>query len=164
MVHLRPARPVDAGALGDILYTFQIEMYGRPKMWSGAETIAYCGEMIDNGWVTVAEVAAEAGTETGTEAGAETGVRVVGFLARDGEEVCSLYVAPGARGAGVGQRLMDAARETRARLWLRVMAYNAGARRFYRRNGFSDVGRSDGSENEENLPAITMEWRREGTR
>jgi len=143
---LRPARPVDAGTMGDILYDFQLETYGTPKMWSGAETIAYCGEMIERGWVTVAEAAG----------------RVVGFLARDRAEVCALYVAPGARGDGIGQDLLDAAKEGRDRLWLQVLEGNAGARRFYRRNGFDEIARSDGAENDENLPDITMLWQREG--
>ena len=144
-LRLRPARALDAGAMGDILYTFQAEMYGALRIWSGAETIAYCGEMIERGWVTVAEVAG----------------RVVGFLARDGAEVCALYVAPGARGAGVGQALMQAAKAGCDGLWLKVLEGNAGARRFYAREGFAEVARSDGAENDDKLPDITMEWQRE---
>ena len=145
---LRPARPIDAGAMGDILYDFQAEMYDGARAWSGAETIAYCGEMIERGWVTVAE-----------EAG-----RVLGFLARDGEEVCALYVVRGARGGGVGQILLDAAKGARDRLWLQVLERNRGARRFYRRNGFHEIARSDGAANDEKLPDITLAWRREDAR
>lgn len=152
-LHLRPARVLDAGAMGDILYGFQAELYGGPTLWSGAETIADCGEMIARGWVTVAEGAVE-----------EAGGRVVGFLACDGLEVCALYVAAEARNAGVGQSLLEAAKQGRDRLWLKVLEQNAGARRFYRRNGFCEVGRSDGATNDEGLPDITMEWRREGAR
>lgn len=148
-LHLRPARVLDAGAMGEILYDFQAELYGGPKLYSGAETIADCGEMIARGWVTVAEAA---------------GGRVAGFLACDGLEVCALYVARGARNAGVGQRLLEAARQGRDRLRLTVLEQNAGARRFYQRNGFCEVGRSDGAGNDDGLPDITMEWRREATR
>lgn len=147
-LRLRPARVLDAGPMGDILYTFQAETYGAPRMWSGAETIAYCGEMIARGWVTVAEAAGG----------------VVGFLARDGAEVCALYVAPGTRGAGVGLALLQAAKQGRDRLWLQVLERNAGARRFYTREGFTEIARSDGAENDEKLPDITMSWQREGTR
>jgi len=147
-LHLRPARVLDAGAMGDILYGFQAEVYGGPKLYSGAETIADCGAMIERGWVTVAE-AAEG---------------VAGFLACDGLEICALYVAAEARNAGVGQRLLDAAMQGRDRLRLMVLEQNAGARRFYRRNGFVEVARSDGAENDDGLPDITMEWRREGAR
>lgn len=156
-LHLRPARVLDAGAMGDILYGFQAELYGGPKLYSGAEAIADCGEMIARGWVTVAETVDETGTEG-------AGARVAGFLACDGLEVCALYVAAEARNAGVGQRLLEAARQGRDRLRLTVLEQNAGARRFYRRNGFSEVGRSDGAGNDDGLPDITMEWRREATR
>lgn len=152
-LHLRPARVLDAGAMGNILYDFQAEMYGHPKLWSGAETIADCGAMIERGWVTVAEAVAET-----------AGGRVAGFLACDGSEVCALYVARGARNAGVGQRLLEAAMQGRDRLRLTVLDQNAGARRFYRRNGFCELARSDGAENDDRLPDITMEWRREGVR
>ncbi len=134
--------------MGDILYSFQAEMYGTPKMWSGAETIAYCGEMIARGWVTVAEAAG----------------RVVGFLARDGAEICGLYVAAGSRDAGIGRALIDSAKRGQDGLWLKVLEQNAGARRFYARHGFAEVARSDGAENDDKLPDITMEWQREGTR
>lgn len=148
IVYLRPAQALDAGAMGDILYSFQAEMHGSLRIWSGAETIAYCGEMIDRGWVTVAEVAG----------------RVVGFLACDGVEVCALYVAPDARSAGVGRTLLQAAKQGRDRLRLQVLERNAGARRFYTREGFVEIARSDGAENDDKLPDITMEWQREGAR
>ncbi|GAA6200020.1 GNAT family N-acetyltransferase [Aquicoccus sp. SU-CL01552] len=148
-LHLRPARVLDAGAMGDILYGFQAELYGGPTLWSGAETIADCGAMIERGWVTVAEMA---------------GGRVAGFLACDGMEVCALYVTAEARNAGVGQSLLEVAKQGCDRLRLKVLEQNAGARRFYRRNGFIEVGRSDGADNDEGLPDITMEWRREGAR
>jgi len=152
-LYLRPARVLDAGAMGDILYGFQAELYGGPTLWSGAETIADCGAMIERGWVTVAETVTKG-----------AGGRVAGFLACDGLEVCALYVAAEARNAGVGQCLLEAAMQGRERLRLKVLEQNAGAQRFYRRNGFCEVARSDGADNDEGLPDITMEWRREGTR
>ena len=74
---LRSARSTDAGKAGDILHRFQEDTVWMPKLWTGAEAIAFCGTMIGRGWVTVAE-----------EAG-----RVCGFLARDGAEICSLYLS-----------------------------------------------------------------------
>ena len=84
-VILRPARSLDAGATGEILYAFTRDNDWMPKLYSRAETIAFCGTMIDQGWVTVAE------TETG----------VAGFLARDGEHVCALYLAGRAQRQGL---------------------------------------------------------------
>ena len=73
-VFLRRARPTDAGTIGSILHNFALENDWMPELHSCAETIAFCGRMIDLEWVTVAE----------TEAG------VVGFLALDGREIHSL--------------------------------------------------------------------------
>lgn len=142
---LRPARPLDAGTAGDILYRFQQDTVWMPKLYSSAEAICFCGLMIDRGWVTVAE-------RDGS---------VLGFLARKGEEVCSLYLAPGACGQGAGKALLDAAKAETFRLTLRTFAANEGAQRFYRREGFSETGRGDGMDNEEGLPDIAYEWRTE---
>lgn len=140
---LRPARSTDAGKTGDILHRFQEETVWMPKLWTGAETIAFCGRMIDRGWVTVAE---------------EEG-RVCGFLARDGAEVCSLYVLPEAQGQGIGKALLDAAKAAVPHLTLWVFQANNGAQRFYLREGFTETRRTDGSRNEEGLPDIAYEWR-----
>ena len=93
-LELRPARPTDAGTIGDILHRFAAETPWMPELYSGAEAISFCGVMIDRGWVTVAE----------------EGARVLGFLARDGPEICALYLAPEARGQGIGKRLLEAAK------------------------------------------------------
>ncbi|MEL0437165.1 GNAT family N-acetyltransferase [Phycobacter sp. K97] len=145
---LRPARSTDAGQIGEILHGFSKETAWMPDLYTGAETIAFCGEMIDRGWVTVAE--AEGG--------------ILGFLARDGGEICSLYVATEACGRGIGKRLLDAAKgqvgteaET-LRLSLWTFQANQGAQRFYRREGFAEVRRSDGNRNEEGLPDIEFVW------
>ena len=81
---------------------------------------------------------------------------------RDGEWLKQLYVAPGRTGRGIGQRLLDAMLdEARSaaipvfRLW--TFQRNAGARRFYERNGFAAVGFGDGGGNEENEPDVRYE-------
>ena len=87
---------------------------------------------------------------------------VVGVLSREDEWVKQLYVAPGRAGLGIGQRLLDAfLDEARTasipvvRLW--TFQRNAGARRFYERNGFVAVGFGDGDGNEENEPDVLYE-------
>ncbi|WP_171173511.1 GNAT family N-acetyltransferase [Ruegeria sp. HKCCD8929] len=144
-VLLRPARSLDAGATGEILYAFTRDNDWMPKLYSRAETIAFCGTMIDRGWVTVAE----------------NGTGVAGFLARDGEHVCALYLAGPAQGRGIGKRLLDEAKAGRDLLRLHTFAANTGARRFYLREGFREVARGDGTSNEENLPDIAYVWRKE---
>jgi len=145
-VTLRPARSTDAGATGEILHGFARENDWMPELHSQAETIAFCGRMIDLDWVTVAEMQGD----------------VVGFLALNGAEIHSLYLRHGSRGRGIGQLLLEHAKCDRARLSLFAFQANHGARRFYERNGFSEVARSDGADNDENLPDIKYVWHREG--
>lgn len=145
-VILRPARSTDAGATGTILHGFTRENDWMPKLHSCAETIAFCGYMIDQGWMTVAD----------------TGGKVVGFLALKGSEIHSLYLAAPARGQGIGQQLLDFAKSRHAELSLFAFQANKAACRFYEQNGFVEVARSDGADNDENLPDIKFTWQREG--
>lgn len=92
------------------------------------------------------------------------GMRVVGVASRDGEWLSQLYVAPGRTGEGIGQRLLDTMLEEAAaaaipvfKLW--TFQRNAGARRFYERNGFVAVTFTDGRGNEEGEPDVRYERR-----
>lgn len=89
---------------------------------------------------------------------AERGGEVVGFLALDaGEgEIVSFFVAE--RGEGIGSALLDKAKRGREALWLWTFQANEGARRFYARQGFSEIARTRG-ENEERLPDVKLGWR-----
>lgn len=148
IVTLRPARSTDAGATGEILHGFAREHDWMPELHSCAETIGFCGRMIDQDWVTVAE------SDTG----------VVGFLALNGPLVHSLYLTPAVRGQGIGRRLLDHAKAGRTHLSLFAFQANAGARRFYEQNGFREVARSDGSDNDEHLPDVKYMWYSKGLR
>nr|WP_254436209.1 GNAT family N-acetyltransferase [Ruegeria arenilitoris] len=129
------------------MHGFARENDWMPELHSRAETIAFCGWMIDQNWVTVAE----------TDAG------VVGFLALKGTEIHSLYLTPAVCGRGIGQCLLEQAKSDQAELSLYAFQANRGACRFYERNGFAEVARSDGSGNDENLPDIKYVWHRERT-
>ncbi|MEO1680572.1 MAG: GNAT family N-acetyltransferase [Pseudomonadota bacterium] len=82
---------------------------------------------------------------------------VLGFLALDTETglVTALYV--GAPGQGIGTALLDRAKESRSELELWTFVANEGARRFYAREGFGEVRRTEG-DNEERLPDILFRW------
>lgn len=144
---VRPARTADAPQLGEILWRFQHDKDWMPELYTLAECIRYCEVMIDRGWVSVVQTGAEIG----------------GFVARDQAEICALYVAQWAKGQGVGKLLLDEAKAQRPDLWLRCVQENRGARRFYRREGFVETTRSDGSDTDVNLPDITFEWKREAS-
>ncbi|MWD27986.1 GNAT family N-acetyltransferase [Aquicoccus sp. SCR17] len=143
---LRDATPLDAGAVGGILSEVVDVTPWLPRVRSRAEDLAHAGTLIDAGWITLAEVAGQ----------------VRGFIARDGEEVHGLYLAPEATGRGFGRALLDDAKACRARLLLWVHAANAGAQRFYLREGFREAGRGDGTENDEGLPEIRFVWEEAG--
>jgi len=143
-VLLRPARPLDAGAVAGILSGFIDEMDWLPRIHSRAEEVAFADTLIDRGWTTVA-----------VHAG-----RVSGFLAQAGEEIHALYLDPGARGLGIGTRLIEAAKAGNQRLTLWCFQANRAAQGFYRARGFREAERTDGTANDEGLPDIRFVWER----
>jgi GNAT superfamily N-acetyltransferase len=86
---------------------------------------------------------------------------IVGFAARDGAWLMHLYVKSGWSRHGSGQRLLDAviAEAATKTAVLRVATFqrNAGARRFYERNGFVAARLGDGRGNEEGEPDVVYE-------
>lgn len=84
--------------------------------------------------------------------------QILGLMVLDCEWVDQLYVEPDHLGRGIGSQLLDVAKARRPdglQLW--TFQSNAGARRFYERHGFSEVGRTDG-DNEEGAPDIRYAW------
>jgi GNAT superfamily N-acetyltransferase len=145
VTNLRMARDLDAGAVGAILSEFVDTSDWMPRIHTRAEDIAHAARMIDLGRVHVAE---QGGT-------------VVGFCARNGDDLDALYVAADKRGQGVGAALLRDAQSAVDRLELWTFQANEGAQRFYLRHGFVEVQRTDGSGNDERLPDIQYEWQRE---
>jgi ribosomal protein S18 acetylase RimI-like enzyme len=72
---------------------------------------------------------------------AENNGEVVGFCARNDDNIAGLYVDRHARNCGVGKRLLDLAKADRD--WITVWAYeaNTAARKFYRREGLIEISR-----------------------
>lgn len=90
---------------------------------------------------------------------AESEGAIVGFANLTPTWLDGLYVAPGAQGAGIGSTLVDVAKSVRPDgfgLW--VFEVNEPARAFYRRHGFVELERTDGSANEEHAPDFKMVW------
>jgi GNAT superfamily N-acetyltransferase len=85
--------------------------------------------------------------------------RIVAVLTLDGDDVDQLYVAPELVGQGIGSVLVDLAKDLRpGGLALWTFQTNLRAQAFYRRHGFQEVRRTDGSANEERLPDVRMTW------
>jgi chorismate mutase/GNAT superfamily N-acetyltransferase len=84
---------------------------------------------------------------------------LVGLLLLERDWLHSLYVTPSLTGQGIGTVLLDVAKALRpAGLGLWVFETNTEAQRFYRRHGFGEVRRTDGSDNEERAPDVEMAW------
>lgn len=82
---------------------------------------------------------------------------VVGMIAYNEREISQLYIHVNYQGLGIGQRLLDKAKEqSSGKLTLYTFEVNKKAQRFYEKNGFKIIDR--GHENEENLPDIQYEW------
>jgi len=109
-----------------------------------AEAISFCDPMIARGWVTVAQLSGQQ--------------EVQGFLAQDGAEICALYLAPEACGQGGGAVLLHHAKVRAPHLTLWTFQANLGAQRFYQREGFVEMRRTDGHRNSEQLPDIEYHW------
>lgn len=62
-------------------------------------------------------------------------------------------------GQGVGRDLLDHVKRSFDRLSLWTFMANSGARRFYAREGFREVERTEG-DNEEKLPDVKFAWGR----
>ncbi|MEQ6247756.1 GNAT family N-acetyltransferase [Sulfitobacter sp. HNIBRBA3233] len=88
--------------------------------------------------------------------------RIAGFSALDKGWITHLYAAPDAWGRGAGRTLLRRAQAGHKQLDLWSFQRNAGALAFYARAGFAEVARTDGAENEEQMPDVHLRWRAGG--
>lgn len=142
--HLRAARSTDAGAVGGILSEFVDATDWMPRLHSRAQDIGFAGQMIDRGWVTVAE---------------QNGV-VAGFSACRAQDIQAFYIARHSRRCGIGSALLKDLQSKAEQLSLWTFQANAAAQAFYRAHGFVVVEQTDGAGNDEGLPDSRMEWTR----
>lgn len=140
---IRPATPADAPACAAILNAWIDETPWMPRVHSHENVERHYRDFVfKNRKVTVA----------GDDA-------PVGYLAVDEEEgfITSFFLKADARGTGIGRRLLECAKAKADQLQLWTFVENRGARRFYEREGFTEIERSDG-DNEESLPDILFRW------
>ena len=116
-----------------------------PVLHSGEEDIAFFGRYLDSGLITLAERADEK----------------LGFLAETPGWIEHLYLEPEQRGQGIGRLLVEAAKHRQDQLQLWCFNDNLAGRAFYIRQGFIEIGRTDG-DNEAGLPDILFGWQRAG--
>ena len=82
----------------------------------------------------------------------------LGFLGLQGDSIAGLFVAPAARGRGIGAKLLDTAKALHPLLTLGVYRQNARAVRFYRRQGFAVVEEHPAPPG--GIPEYRMVWQR----
>lgn len=138
----RPAVAEDARACAEILNNWIDDRIWMPRVHSREDVLAFYRDFVFKRrqvWVA--------------------GDPVLGFMALDPDSdmVTALYVAT--PGMGMGRALLNHAKTGRDSLSLWTFVANEGARRFYAREGFLEVRRTEG-DNEEGLPDVLLQWER----
>ncbi|MFB8774542.1 GNAT family N-acetyltransferase [Streptomyces broussonetiae] len=145
-VHLRRATATDATATADVwLRSFAATLPTVVRPRTDDEVRAHFRDVVvplRETWV------------------AEAAAGLVGVMVLDGALLSQLYLDPGWRGCGIGDRFVALAKERRPDgLTLWTFQVNEPAHRFYERHGFLAVERTDGSGNEEREPDVRYVWR-----
>lgn len=144
-VRCHDAALADMDVCADIFNRWVDATAWMPRVHAPADVQRYYREVLfANGEVIVADCRGE----------------IAGFLAlAENGFVSALYLDERYRGVGIGTALLREAKErakTELRLW--TFEHNTGAQRFYRREGFFPLRRTNG-DNEEGLPDILYSWR-----
>lgn len=143
---IRDAACSDVVAVARILSDFVDDTPWLPRVHSRAEDLRHIEDLIARGWVRV--IAAP---------------DVRGFAARDRTRLHALYVRADAQGQGLGKAMLDDAKTRADRIALWTFQRNLRAQRFYCREGFRELRRTDGADNDEGLADIEYEWARRTT-
>lgn len=87
---------------------------------------------------------------------AAQGGEIAGFIARAGDLIGALFVAPARHRQGVGTRLLDHVASDHAPLDVEVYAANRAAHQFYANAGFAEVLRRPADDRGRPYPLIRM--------
>lgn len=139
---LRPARPADAAALVGV---WRRAVVATHLFLAPADVERYEGVV-------------RAGLPALTVTLAEQRGRVLGFVAVGAGRVEMLFVDPDVHGRGVGSALLRQATKDWAVVELDVNEQNPGARAFYARRGFVEVGRSPLDGDGRPYPLLHLRW------
>ena len=147
MITLRRAAADDAPAIAEVFLASFHATYAFPLAHTDDEVRGWVRDTLVptlETWVAIDE--------------ALDGSPVVGMMVVAPGHLEQLYVAPGRLGGGIGRRLVELAKErSPGGLSLWTFQVNERARRFYERNGFVAVERTDG-DNEEGQPDVRYAW------
>ena len=140
---IRKASSADANGISDVFIAARATMRYLPQLHSEVETRTFICRVVE---------------ECETFA-AERDGRIVGFAALRDDWLDHIYVHPSRFNAHTGTKLLAAVKAARPdgfQFW--VFQQNAGARRFYERNGCALARLTDGRANEEKLPDALYVW------
>jgi GNAT superfamily N-acetyltransferase len=141
---LRSARTQDMEACARILNDWIDEADWMPRVHSHADVVKYYKSVVASDRKSFVVV---------------SGSSTLGFMVLGPDHLVSaLYVDRNYRRQGVGQLLLNCAKrefDDKVHLW--TFQKNAAALRFFQREGFREINRTDG-DNEEGLPDILLEW------
>lgn len=136
------ATPADAIPLALILGDWARETGWMPLLHSRDEDAGFLSGLIESHEVRVPRAAA----------------RPLGFLAQRHGHIDALYLAPEARGLGIGKALLDQVKTEQPLIELWTFQANVRAIAFYLREGFHEAERTDGRRNDEGLPDLRLVW------
>lgn len=151
-VSLRVARRLESDACVDVFRAAWRGMSFVPQdLHTDAEDRRWMRDVFANQLVLVAEtIDSESQGSGGT---------IVGMLSMGKGTIHNLYIRPGYQRQGIGHRLIEMAKTCSGgelKLW--VFEPNEGAIRFYERHGFVTIRKTDGRDNEEQVPDRLMAW------
>jgi len=139
---IRPARDLDAGALGAILSEFVHTTDWMPRLHNRAQDISFAAKLIAGHSVFVWAVE-----------------RPLGFIAIHKNSIDALYIRKDQHGLGYGSALIQHAQSIRNELNLWTFQKNTQARHFYANRGFSEIEFTNGAGNDEGMPDVCLRWK-----
>ena len=145
MTIIRQATHADIKAIGTLFLASRATMVYLPDLHTEEETRTFIAGLVVHKEVWVAE-------EKGN---------VVGFAVIDEGWLEHFYVHPNRFNTGIGAMLFEQLTKRHPQgfqFW--VFQENAGARRFYERQGCVLLRLTDGADNEEKLPDALYVWRK----
>ena len=133
---VRAATPGDVPVMAGILSDWIDATDWMPRIHTREEDAGFCASLVPHAWMSGD-----------------------GFMALRGAWIPALYVAERARRQGHGRALISHAKALSPVLSLWTFRANAPARAFYAAEGFEEIARTEG-DNDERLPDARLEWRR----